>query len=398
MGRRTQGRKIYKTKEKNYYGKTPMAKALSVALTVLLIGGVGFIGYSVAEPIVNYSKKKGDESVVTAASEESLRPQVTEPSVPAAAENTAREPAEYKAVAFRVGDLISKDTVKAAIDRIPSGQKFEYIEIPLKISGGNIYYQSSVMYAVNSGAVQNTIALSDVVEIIEKAGYKPAALISAFKDSRIPSIDPTTSYVTVASGEQWIDNDPSAGGKPWMTPYSSVAVNYIGDIVSEVSEAGFDRIICTDMTFPDFRRSDLELLSDELASKKRFQALTSAANLFYDRAVSNGASMAIEISAPSILKGNTDIIAEPLYLNVRSVIVNIDIDEISYGVYTDTTVYDFNGTAADKTAKMLELIKDKLEDYPNAAIRLSGTSVGTDELLKAKEVIKDYGFTSYVIG
>jgi len=397
MGKRTQGRKIYKTKEKNYYGKTPMAKALSVALTILLIGGIGFIGYSVAEPIVNYTKKKGDN---TASSTSTATDDIfaTEPLSVPTAEVTVREPAEYKAVAFRVGDLLNNEMLKAAIDRIPSGPDIEYIEIPLKISGGNIYYASSVMYAVNSGAIQNMISLSDITDIIKKAGYHPAAIISTFNDSKVPGIDPTTGYVTTATGEQWIDNDYSAGGKPWMTPYSSTAVNYIGDIVTEVSSAGFEKVICSDMVFPNFRRSDLELLPEELNSKKRFQALTSAANLFYDRAVTNGASMSIEISASDLLRDNADIISEPLYLNVKSIIVDINIDEISYGVNTDTTVYDFNGTASDKTAKMLELIKDKLTNYPNAAIRISGTSVGTDELLKAKEVIKDYGFKSYVIG
>lgn len=55
---KNKGRKIYKTKEKNYYGKSPVGKAFSVVLTVLLLGGIGFIGYSVAEPIINYSKKQ----------------------------------------------------------------------------------------------------------------------------------------------------------------------------------------------------------------------------------------------------------------------------------------------------------------------------------------------------
>lgn len=397
MGKRTQGRKIYKTKEKNYYGKTPLAKALSVALTILLIGGIGFIGYSVAEPIVNYTKKKGDDTAAsTSAASDSIL--ATEPLSVPTAEVTVREPVEYKALTFRPGDLLSTDSVKAAINRIPSGPNIEYIEIPLKISGGNIYYSSSVMYAINSGAIQNMISLSDIVGIIKSAGYHPAAIISAFNDSKVPGIDPTTGYVTNATGEQWIDNDISAGGKPWMTPYSSTAVNYIGDIVTEVSSAGFEKVICSDMVFPYFRKSDLELLPEELGSRKRFQALTSAANLFYDRAVMNGASMSIEISASDLLRDNADIISEPLYLNVKSIIVDINIDEISYGVNTNTTVYDFNGTASDKTAKMLELIKDKLVNFPNAAIRISGTSIGTDELLKAKEVIKDYGFRSYVIG
>ena len=75
---KNKGRKIYKTKEKNYYGKSPVGKAFSVGLSILLIGGIGFIGYSVAEPIINYNKKKGDQDTsvsvkaTTSAEENSL--------------------------------------------------------------------------------------------------------------------------------------------------------------------------------------------------------------------------------------------------------------------------------------------------------------------------------------
>ena len=60
------GRKLYKTKEKNYYGKSPVGKVFSAVLSVLLIGGLGFIGYSVAEPLLNYNKKVDDDTSNTA--------------------------------------------------------------------------------------------------------------------------------------------------------------------------------------------------------------------------------------------------------------------------------------------------------------------------------------------
>ena len=108
--------------------------------------------------------------------------------------------------------------------------------------------------------------------------------------------------------------------------------------------------------------------------------------------------MAVEVSATDILKDNADVIREPLYLNVKSIILSIDIDALSAGVYTDSTVYDFNGTAAEKVEKVLGLVKDKLKDYTNVAVRISGSTVGTDELLKAKEVAYGQGYTSFVIG
>ena len=389
MGRKTKGRKIYKTKEKNYYGKTPLGKAFSVALSVLLIGGLGFIGYSVAEPIVKYTKKKGDDTVNVA--------DTSDPSERNGSGSDDSETAVYKAYALKATDLKNIDALNAALDRIPAVTGIEFVEVPLKVSGGNIYYKSGVQLASDCHAVQGSLVLSDIVTAIDDAGYKPAGLVSAFNDSLLPKLDKNTGYL-VKTGEQWIDNTQEAGGRPWLTPYSSTSVNYIGDIVTEIASAGFKKIICSDISYPDFRKVDLDYLPDELANKKRFQVLTSAANLFYDRAVNYGSSLSVEISGTDILKGNTDLIDEPLYLNVKSLVVNINIDEISKGVHTDSTVYEFTGTAADKTAKFLELTKDKLKDYDKAVIRLTGTSVGVDELLKAKEVITDYGYESFIIG
>ena len=403
MGRKNKGRKIYKTKEKNYYGKTPLGKALSVGLTVLLIGGIGFIGYSVAEPIVKYTKKKGDapEPPPTAVSSELLEPSSASrpaaPADPSAETGTVAQP-DYKAAVIKTADLTDKAALKAAIERIPSGQKVEYVEIPLKTQGGKIWYSSSVFYATQSGAIQNFISLSDVVDTIKSAGYHPAALISTFNDNILPKTDGSAGFKTADAGDQWIDNTVESGGKPWTSPYSSTAVNYIGDIVTEAAEAGFEKIICSDISYPPFRPSDLAILPPELKEPSRFQALTSAANLFYERAVNANSTMSVEVSATDILRGSDDIIREPLYLNVKSIILSIDVDALSAGVYTDTTVYDFNGPASEKVKKALELVKDKLKDYNNVAVRIYGNSVGTDELLKAKEVAYEQGFTSFVIG
>lgn len=392
MGK-NKGRKIYKTKEKNYYGKSPLAKALSVGLTVLLIGGLGFIGYSIAEPIVNYSKKKGDDAA--AVTTQSATDESGEQNTNSGSESRT-EAAEYRAYALRPGDMKDADSLTAALSRISPAMNVEYVEVPLKVSGGKVFYKSSLSYT--TGSVQNELTLDSILSQIKKSGYKSAGVISAFNDNMLPSMIPSAGYVTVNTGEQWIDNDLSAGGKPCTTPYSAIAVNYIADMITEVCDAGFEKIICTDVAYPEFRQSDLEILPEELSSRKRYQALTAAANLFYDRAVSGGAAMSLEVAADKILKEKADVINEPLYLNVDSLIISIDLDSISSGVTTDTTVYEFNGTAADKTARMLELLKDKLSSFSNVAVRLTGTYTATDELLKAKEVIKDYGYRSYVIG
>ena len=396
---KNKGRKIYKTKEKNYYGKSPVGKAFSVGLTVLLIGGIGFIGYSVAEPIINYTKKKGDNDVstiVTTDSEQVTNENGEVISGETAADDQSSSFEQYRAYALAPADLLSSDALRTALKRVPAGEKIEYIEVPLKVSGGKIYYASKVNMAVMSGAVQSQVELSDMVSIIGSAGYKPTAYISTFDDNIIPINYPETAYVSADDGSMWIDNNLEDGGKPWMSPFSDMAVSYNAAIAQEAAGAGFEKVICSDFVFPEFRQSDIEYLGESVVANDRYMALTSAANMMYENVVNNGSSMMIEVSAADLLKGNSDIV-QPMLLSANSFVLDIDLDEISGGVYTADTVYEFDGTASENVDKMLKLVNEDLADF-NVAVRISGTSVSISELVKAKESISKYGYSSFVIG
>ena len=396
---KNKGRKIYKTKEKNYYGKSPVGKAFSVGLTVLLIGGIVFIGYSVAEPLINYTKKKGDSTAEsemiasdTTPTDENGEPVTEEgaaPQVPVSAE-------AYRAYALDPLDIADAQSIKAALKRVPSEEKIEYIEVPLKVSGGNIYYATNNYYATSSGVIQSYTKLSEIVSAISAEGYKPVALISTFNDNIIPNYFRDMSYLTVDDGSQWIDNDINAGGKPWMTPFSESAVEYNTDIAEEVAQAGFERVVCYDFVFPDFRHSDVEFLGEKVVSPDRYMALTSAANMMYDKIMTEGSKMMLEVNASDLLKGKNDVL-QPMLLKVNTIILNIDLDLMSYGVYTGDTVYEFTGTPAENVRKMLDLVSEDVSDF-NVAVRVSGTTLSTQEMLEAKEEIVGYGFDSYVLG
>ncbi len=140
----------------------------------------------------------------------------------------------------------------------------------------------------------------------------------------------------------------------------------------------------------------MEYLGDKVVSADRYMALTSAANTMYETIMSKGSSMILEVNASDLLKGKTDIL-QPMLLKVNSVILNIDLDTISYGVYTDETVYEFTGTTADNVRKMLDLVSEDVEDF-NVAVRVSGETLSTQDILDAKDEIVEYGFDSYVLG
>jgi len=86
-----------------------------------------------------------------------------------------------------------------------------------------------------------------------------------------------------------------------------------------------------------------------------------------------------------------------MMLSAKTIILDINMDEISWGISDGWTVYEFTGTPAEKVKKCLGFVSEKLEGF-NVAVRLSGDSATTEELIKAKEEIADFGYTSFVIG
>ena len=405
MKRKNKGRKIYKTKEKNYYGKSPVAKVLSGTLTALLIGGIGFLGYSLAEPIINYTQHKGDkpeEIPVTTAETASTTTSTETASVDSTAEvttvTTASESVSadnYCAAALEPGDMASLEDIENALKNIPKNEEIEYIAVPLKISGGKICYKSGLYESKTSQAAISEVPPDKIAEAIVNNGFKPSAMISAFNDNIIPESLPETGYANVLDGSQWLDAAADDGGKPWASPYSEAYVNYLSAFVKEVAEAGFEHIVCSDLSYPDFTEKDLAILDQRLGQNERCMALTSAANLLYDEAISNGAAMCIEVSAADLLGGNDDIL-QPMLLSVHTVVLNIDVDELGAGVQDEHMLYEFTGTPTEKAEKCMELVSDKLSEF-NVVIRISGESSDIGELLKAKDSIADYGFDSFIV-
>lgn len=191
----------------------------------------------------------------------------------------------------------------------------------------------------------------------------------------------------------WRDAD----SKTWGSPFSENYVDYLDFIAEEISEAGFEKIICTDMEFPDFSDNDLELLNDSrLEKSSRYTALTSVADILYDTIAANNSDMLIEVDAADVLSNNAEIL-KPIFIKVNTIILDIDLDEISHGVDTGNTVYEFSGTPSENITKMLGLIKEKLSDF-NIVVRISGVSYSTSELLRANDDMAKLGYTSFILG
>ncbi|MDE6665899.1 MAG: putative glycoside hydrolase [Ruminococcus sp.] len=394
---KNKGRKIYKTKEKNYYGKSPAGKFFSALLSVLLIGGIGFIGYSVAGPLINYTRKQGDEEPPeseTVPEEEQTSGEIqTEDADDAVLPVVQSENDVYRAVFLSEYDMTSTESIKIAVGRIPQEQGIEYIEVPLKLKNGKLTYESSSPVLTDSDIVQPEITLQEIAHTIKKEGYTPSAHISVFADSTIPKIYPQYSYMIKETLSVWQDSNSNL----WASPFSSDYTDYLTFLADEISGAGFEKIICSDLSFPEFSDRDIEELNDpRIENDGRYTALTDTANILYEKITADNSEMLIEVSASDVISGKSEVL-KPLFLNSDTIVLNINLDEISRGVNTGDTVYEFNGTVSENVLKMLDLAKDRLSDF-NVTVRISGGSGNTSDILKAKDDMAENGYTSFILG
>lgn len=434
MKSKNKGRKIYKTKEKNYYGKSPGAKFLSGLLTTVLIGGLGFIGYSVAEPLLDLTKEIGDsqedvpvQEITTAANADTTIPGQENPqesaevipgsetdpdSVPVTDDAVTKEELletipglssgkvveqknfeQFTAYSLSAADLASVETLSAALDNIPAEVKPDYIEVPVKVSGGGVYFGCSAYEAQNGGVIQSYILPGEISQTISSYGYKSAALISTFSDNILPYTFPGTGYVT-SDQEIWLDGSDEYGGKPWVSPYSQAALGYIKYVVDEIAVSGFDCVVCSDFVYPQFSENDRMLLGEQTSKASLGNTLAAAANLCADRVSSQKERFLLEVSAADVLTDRADVL-QPMILSTNTIVLTIDLFELSQGISDGTTTYDFPGSPAENCRLMMDLIHEKLSGY-NVIVRVKGGTYA--ELLRARDEMIEYGYTSYVLG
>ena len=388
MKLKNKGRKIYKTKEKNYYGKSPIGKLFSALLTIILIGGIGVLGYSVAGPMIDYSRKQGDEEPQETTSAEETTTGISSENATNPTTVETPETEIYKGVRLNEYEIMTTEAMETAIGRVP--QNIEYIEIPLKLSDGRIIYDTG--YEEFPEQNNSGLTLSEITRTVRKNGYTPVAYISVFADNIIPAEYPQYSYMNTENLTVWHDADFNM----WVSPFSAEYSGYLNFIADEISGAGFKKIICSDIKFPDFSDMDLSLLNDSrLESYSRYTALDNVADMLYDIINYNNSDMIIEVNSSEILSGKAEILNQQI--KADTVVVGINLDEITAGVNTGSTVYEFTGTATENITKMLDLIKDDISDF-NVIIRISGTSHNTSDLLRAVDDIAQTGWESFIIG
>ena len=154
--------------------------------------------------------------------------------------------------------LTDDDTLRATAQQLKA-QGVEYAVLTLKDAAGNIYYASQAAAAAG-GIVAEPLA---------------------FKDPISPRTDPSMA-IHYNGSALWLDAQKN--GNPWLNPYSTAAVEYVGDLVEEVQQLGFEQVVLTNVQFPklskkqdygttngvsraDQLKADIAALQDRLSGK-----------------------------------------------------------------------------------------------------------------------------------
>ena len=89
-----------------------------------------------------------------------------------------------------------------------------------------------------------------IASVLKENGLVPVAKLAAFRDPIAARADRNMAIGYTGQAYLWLDNKASAGGSPWLNPYSDEAVRFIGDLIGEVQSMGFDHVLLENVQFP----------------------------------------------------------------------------------------------------------------------------------------------------
>lgn len=375
---------------------------LGIIFMVIILAALVFVGYSVGKPIVEFFS--GERSSPTATTTEASTSDATETestTTAATSETTeattsAPEPAvatnsNIYYISYRSDIADYESYVYSAVDYAASNGYSE-VCVELIAEGGTVTYSSANTTATESGAVISggISDLSDLVSTITDSGLTAYARISTLSDNIASTYDKTLAYMISGTDTRWYDDNTANGGKPWISPYSSSANEYITDLVSEISDAGFAGLIAGEIEFPPFRNSDIRnyFAGTDVASSTRYETLISFAETVYN-SFGSAKEFYIEVNAEDIISGDAEILTDPDSLCTSVIYVNFNPDNIGTRISkADGTEVSFEGlNTAYLFRTVFNLVEESLEGTGVTIIpKITGCEI-TDDLLSAIELM-----------
>ena len=407
------GRKVYTgtSRERHIFHKHSKARTFfSVTGTIAVVGGLVFLGYRVAPPILAYINGADTASSVT---DEPLDPialtETTETTTSAPVEVTTTtttvtttQPAANIAVNGQayVGyylddkDLESAEALDAALAKVEAGSS---VILPLKLTGGALSYRSEVEGAKRCGAASDAaLTLREITDALEAKKLTAIAKLSVLSDSLYPAYDETAGYFCAEDHTRWLDNKPEKDGKPWLSPFSESGVAYLQAITKELTEAGFNFVLCEDVEFPAFRDSDRKHLGNQVTNQEsRILGLTGVLNSINTTAMEHGATAMLEFSMYDALNRDVEVL-QPAQLSVPNAAVYIDMHSFRDTFWYGNEKYNLIDKSVTEVLNTVLPIAESMTGEMAVVPCFKRSSLSDAEYTQVCEVMKSMGYTRYM--
>ncbi len=314
------GRKIYRYKTRFERLKGFLRDTRAISLTVLGTGVFVFVGYSIGAPVMDFLKKQ--EILVPTSIAETDTSSVTESTAPTE-EPTQPPVQEHSRLCGYYLDksaLSTKQTLEDALSAVPEG--ITHVIVPLKAEGGRLYYATRLADAGMCGAVIAATPLETIYTVIAEKGYIPVASVNALEDSVYPHTYAEAAYKIADSTEKWLDDAPENGGKPRLSPFSELTLDYLANLTDEIVQTGFTVILCEGLIFPDFTAEELQTLDTRVSSADRSSALADVVNVMKNAA--GNAAFYVSVDGDALLKGKAELMDAAELISVTGIVVSAD--------------------------------------------------------------------------
>ena len=305
--------KIKRSKVNLYNKKKSKTKqVIAIIITAAAACALCILGYGIGKPLMDYFRNRGsvasESSVWTPESTDAEQSSADTPQNTGSSggssfgEEQTPAPVSTKS-AYYLSDeaALSSASLNSELAAAKSSGH-SVVVVTLKDSDGYFLYNTSIAKVKSKG----TLSAAQIAEEIEKAGFVPAAKISTLKD-KTNGVALGCHY-KFANGSTWIDDYPGKG-KTWLSPFDKKTLTFVKNITTELSQAGFKRIIAAETMYPNFFATDISgnLSHLPLSNRtKRAEALWDVINAASEGAELGGAELYIEMTGSKLIANNKD--------------------------------------------------------------------------------------------
>ncbi|MCL1823319.1 MAG: hypothetical protein FWG44_03865 [Oscillospiraceae bacterium] len=283
MQQKRHGRKIKRSKNLYKKRKGSARKTLEIAVMIVIVAGLGLVGYAAGRPLVNFflgGKEPAESANDPGALIENINnPPVEDDETINAAEATAEsqppESKNIKGAVFAPASVLDNSTSLAAYIQQAKNNGYTSVVLEMKDSTGYLFYASEYAQVKNTEIIKGTLTAEQIYSAFENTGVKPVVRLNAALDQLGPKHVGGVSYFISDGSSRWADARIEDGGKLWANPFLQGTRDYLSFLVGELSEAGFPEIIIANAIFPDFKGIDFTYIESEYTNiNTRFDGLT----------------------------------------------------------------------------------------------------------------------------